>query len=134
MDGGKTPVGEQQGTVVKKDLCPLAFTVNIIGSKWALPTIWLLSNNKTMRFNALRRCLDGITNFMLTQTLKTLEQYDIVTRIQYNEIPPRVEYSLSENGETLLPILAAAADWGRGQQERYRTMHPEESESALSAE
>ena len=109
----------------RQNLCPLAFTMNIIGSKWALPTIWLLANRKTMRFNALRRCMDGITSVMLTQTLKTLEQYDIVKRIQYNEIPPRVEYSLSENGETLLPILAEVAEWGRKQQERYESLHPD---------
>ena len=98
--------------------CPLAFTLNIIGSKWALPTIWLLNRNGTMRFNELKRGMEGITNIMLTQTLKTLEQYDIIIRKQYNEVPLRVEYSISENGKTLLPLLEDAAQWGREQQEK----------------
>ena len=106
--------------------CPLSFTINIIGSKWALPIIWLLNNNGTMRFNELKRCLGDITNFMLTQTLKTLEKYDIIERIQYNEIPPRVEYFISENGKTLLPILADVAEWGRLQQKRRAELYPEE--------
>ncbi len=110
-------MGEENRVDLGKN-CPLAFTLNIIGSKWALPTIWLLNRNGTMRFNELKRRMDGITNIMLTQTLKTLEEYDIIVRKQYNEIPPRVEYSISENGKTLLPLLEEAAEWGRVQQRK----------------
>lgn len=106
--------------------CPLSYTMNIIGSKWALPTIWLLNHYGVMRFNELKRHLGDVTSFMLTQTLKTLEKYDVIIRTQYNEIPPRVEYSISENGKTLLPLLASAAEWGKVQQQRHAELYPDE--------
>ncbi len=59
------------------------------------PIIWLLYKNGTMRYNELRRCIDGITNMMLTQSLKELESYDIIKREQFMEVPSRVEYSLT---------------------------------------
>jgi DNA-binding HxlR family transcriptional regulator len=65
-----------------------------------------------MRYNELRRDIQGITSMMLTQSLKELEAYGIVERKQYAEIPPRVEYSLTDNGENLIPALKALADWG----------------------
>lgn len=58
--------------------CPLTFALNVISGKWRLPIIWLLFKNGTMRYNELRRCIDGITNMMLTQSLKELEAYDII--------------------------------------------------------
>ncbi len=94
------------------DNCPLTFALNIIGKKWRLPIIWALSKNEFMRYNELKRVIDGITNMMLTQTLKELELHDIIKRKQFNEIPPRVEYSLTDNGEDLIPALKALANWG----------------------
>jgi len=79
------------------DNCPLTFALNLIGGKWRLPIIWALSKNRTLRYNELKRSIDGITNMMLTQSLKELEAYGIINRKQYPEIPPRVEYSLTEN-------------------------------------
>lgn len=94
------------------DNCPLTFALNLIGGKWRLPIIWALSKNGTMRYNELKRHIEGITNMMLTQSLKDLELYGIVERKQFMEIPPRVEYSLTENGENLIPALKALASWG----------------------
>lgn len=94
------------------DSCPLTFALNLIGGKWRLPIIWALHKNGCMRYNQLKRDIQGITNMMLTQSLKELESCDIVQRKQYLEIPPRVEYSLTENGEALIPALKALADWG----------------------
>ncbi len=94
------------------DKCPLTYTMNIIGGKWRLPIIWALSKNNELRYNELRRNIHGITNMMLTQTLKELEGYDIIKREQFNEIPPRVEYSLTKNGEDLIVALKGLADWG----------------------
>lgn len=94
------------------DNCPLTFALNLIGGKWRLPIIWALSKNGTMRYNELKRSIDGITNMMLTQSLKELESYGIINRKQYVEIPPRVEYSLTEHGEDLIPALKALAHWG----------------------
>lgn len=94
------------------DSCPLTFALNLIGGKWRLPIIWALSKNGTMRYNELKRSIDGITNMMLTQSLKELELHGIINRKQFMEIPPRVEYSLTDNGKNLIPVLKALADWG----------------------
>jgi len=94
------------------DSCPLTFALNIISGKWRLPIIWALSKNKIMRYNELKKGINGISNMMLTQTLKELELYDIIKRKQFVEIPPRVEYSLTNNGEDLIPALKELANWG----------------------
>lgn len=94
------------------DNCPLTFALNLIGGKWRLPIIWALNKNGTMRYNELKRVIYGITNMMLTQSLKELETDGIINRKQYMEIPPRVEYSLTDSGEKLIPALKALADWG----------------------
>ena len=94
------------------DNCPLTYTLNLIGGKWRLPIIWALHKNDTMRYNELKRNIGGITNMMLTQSLKELEVDGIINRKQYMEIPPKVEYSLTENGEDLIPALKALAAWG----------------------
>jgi DNA-binding HxlR family transcriptional regulator len=95
------------------DGCPLTFALNLIGGKWRLPIIWALNKNRTMRYNELKRSIDGITNMMLTQSLKELELYGIIRREQFPEVPPRVEYSLTEHGEELMAALKALAGWGK---------------------
>lgn len=95
------------------DDCPLTHALNLIGGKWRLPIIWALYKNGKMRYNELKRNIEGITNMVLTQSLKELELYGIVTRRQFMEVPPRVEYSLTESGEALIPALKALADWGK---------------------
>jgi DNA-binding HxlR family transcriptional regulator len=94
------------------DSCPLTFALNLIGGKWRLPIIWALNKNGTMRYNELKKSIDGITNMMLTQSLKELEAYGIINRKQFMEVPPRVEYSLTDNGENLIPALKSLANWG----------------------
>lgn len=96
----------------KLNNCSLTFALNIIGGKWRLPIIWLLHKNGAMRYNELKRSIDGITNMMLTQSLKELESYGIINREQFLEVPPRVEYSLTENGEELILALKGLAKWG----------------------
>lgn len=100
----------------KLDNCPLTYALNLIGGKWRLPIIWALSKNGTMRYNELKNRIDGITNMMLTQSLKELEQYGIISRKQFMEVPPRVEYSLTAYGENLIPALKALANWGKKMQ------------------
>ncbi len=95
------------------DNCPLTFALNLIGGKWRLPIIWALHKNGTMRYNELKSHIHGITSMMLTQSLKELESDGIVNRKQYMEVPPRVEYSLTDNGEELVPALKALANWGK---------------------
>lgn len=91
--------------------CPVATTVEIIGSKWKLLIIRNL-RERPWRFNELKRDLEGISQKVLTDSLRSLEQDGIITRTVYPEVPPRVEYALSELGESMRPILDAMADWG----------------------
>lgn len=91
--------------------CPVATTVSLIGSKWKLLIIRNLLT-RPWRFNELKKDLDGISQKVLTDSLRSMEEDGIVTRTVYAEVPPHVEYALSELGETLRPILDAMMDWG----------------------
>lgn len=91
--------------------CPVATTVELIGSKWKLLILNYLLN-KTMRYNELKREIDGISQKVLTSTLKSMVEDGIVIRTSYPEVPPRVEYSLSEIGESMRPVIDVMADWG----------------------
>ena len=93
-------------------VCPIRYSLNIVGGKWKLAIICALADQSPTRYGEIRRKVSGITNMMLSQSLKELETYGIVCRKQYNEIPPRVEYTLSEKGASLLPALHHLAHWG----------------------
>lgn len=91
--------------------CPVATTVQLIGSKWKL----LILRNLFMRpwrFNELRKDLEGISQKVLTDSLRALEEDGIITRTIYPEVPPRVEYALSPLGQSMKPILDAMEEWG----------------------
>lgn len=104
---------------MKPEDCPVRATVGVIGGKWK-PLILFYLKHRTVRFNELRRMIPDATHKMLTQQLRELERDDIITRKVYPEIPPKVEYSLSGEGQTLRPVLAAMAAWGQ----KYRQRHP----------
>lgn len=91
--------------------CPVATTVQLIGSKWKLLIIRNLLV-RPWRFNELRKDLAGISQKVLTDSLRSMEQDGIVIRRVYPEVPPRVEYSLSELGESMRPIIQALEQWG----------------------
>lgn len=91
--------------------CPVATTVQLIGSKWKLLIIRNLLA-RPWRFNELKRDLDGISQKVLTDSLRSMEDDGIITRTVYPEVPPRVEYALSELGESMRPILDAMEQWG----------------------
>lgn len=91
--------------------CPVATTVSIIGSKWKLLIIRNLLS-RPWRFNELKKDLDGISQKVLTDSLRTMEEDGIIIRTVYPKVPPRVEYALSELGETMRPILDAMMQWG----------------------
>ncbi|HIS49870.1 MAG TPA: helix-turn-helix transcriptional regulator [Candidatus Gallacutalibacter pullistercoris] len=91
--------------------CPVATTVQLIGNKWKLLIIRNLLN-RPWRFNELKKDLDGISQKVLTDSLRSMEEDGIITRTVYPEVPPRVEYALSELGETMRPILASMEQWG----------------------
>ena len=91
--------------------CPVATTVQLIGSKWKL----LILRNllaRPWRFNELRKSLDGISQKVLTDSLRSMEEDGIITRTVYPEIPPRVEYALSGMGESMSPIITAMESFG----------------------
>ncbi len=92
--------------------CPVEAGLNILSGKWKLKILWLLSSG-TLRFNELQRLLGSITTKTLTQQLRELEEQEIITRKVFPEVPPKVEYSLSEIGATLKPILSQLCDWGK---------------------
>ena len=92
--------------------CPVEVGLNILSGKWKLKILWHLSSG-TIRFNELQRLLGNITTKTLTQQLRELEKQGIIVRKVFPEIPPKVEYSLSELGVTLKPILAQLCDWGK---------------------
>lgn len=100
--------------------CPVAATVQLIGSKWKL----LIMRNllkRPWRFNELRRDLDGISQKVLTDSLRSMEEDGIITRTVYPEVPPRVEYALSDLGESMRPIIQAMEQWGT----EYKKNHVE---------
>lgn len=97
---------------IENDFCPVAYALKVIEGKWKLPILWVLSQNGTLRYTELKKSVVGITNMMLTSSLKELEQSGLVNRVQYNEIPPHVDYSLAEAGKKLLPVLDELANWG----------------------
>ena len=91
--------------------CPLEYALEILGGKWKLKIIWTIYEAKVIRFNQLKREVSGITDLMLAKILKLLAENNIVQRTQFNEIPPRVEYSLTENGLQLVESLSNIRQW-----------------------
>ena len=87
-------------------------TIDVIGGKWKPRILWILSQG-TYRFSELQRALPTITQTMLTKQLRELEEDKIVLRKVYAQVPPRVEYSLSEVGQTVLPLIHALRQWGK---------------------
>ena len=91
--------------------CPVATTVQLIGSKWKLLILRNLMA-RPWRFNELKKSIDGISQKVLTDALRALEADGIIIRTIFPEVPPRVEYSLSETGESLRPVLKSMENWG----------------------
>ncbi|HEX9657341.1 MAG TPA: helix-turn-helix domain-containing protein [Bacteroidota bacterium] len=102
----------------KKYHCAVAVTMEMIGGKWKAVVLWYL-RKKTKRFAELRRHIPDITEKMLTKQLRELERDGIVRRKVYAEVPPRVEYTLTEYGRTLLPLIEAIGEWGRARTKKF---------------
>ncbi len=93
---------------------PILHALNIVGGKWRLPILRYLSDGG-LRYNQLKRKLNGITNIMLTRSLRDLEEYGLVIRIQYSVIPPHVVYFLTDHTKNLIPAMMAIEEWGKEQ-------------------
>jgi DNA-binding HxlR family transcriptional regulator len=92
--------------------CPVTHCMNIIGGKWKPIVIYLITMGKN-RFSLLQKAIPDISKQMLVNQLREMEEDNLIERIIYAEIPPRVEYKLSEYGKTVLPIIGVMADWGK---------------------
>ena len=101
----------------KKYNNPVELSINIIGGKWKMPIIWRLKDGEK-RYGEIRRSLPKITHKMLTQQLRELEQDEIINRKVYQEIPPKVEYSLTLLGKSIIPVIDLLREWG----EQYRNV------------
>ena len=103
------------------DTCPMRRTLELLSGKWRTHIIYELCRHESCRFGELKKAVPRITNTMLSSTLKDLEEIGIIHREQFNEIPPHVEYSLTEKGRALLPVFTELAKWG----EAYLADQPE---------
>ena len=91
---------------------PFGYTLSLISGKWKMVILYLLAEHKVIRYNELQRKIGSITYKMLSSQLKELESSNLINRKEYPEIPPKVEYSLSKRGKSLIPILDAMCSWG----------------------
>ncbi|PWV46462.1 helix-turn-helix domain-containing protein [Chitinophaga sp. S165] len=99
------------------DSCGMGRALNVIGGRWK-PAILYKLNNSTMRYSELKKSITGISERMLVAQLRELEEDQVIERIVYPEIPPRVEYRMTELGKTMGPMLEAMSDWGDIHRER----------------
>lgn len=96
----------------KNSECTLLGILNVIGAKWRVPILWHLAE-EPLRYNELKRRLNGVTNIMLTRSLREMEEADLIVRKEYETVPPHVEYSLTERAKELIPALSAMNDLGK---------------------
>ena len=109
--------------------CPLNYAMSLVGGKWKMQIICALNNQGKLRYNELRRKLDGISNTVLASSLKELEEAGLVERTEYLEVPVRVEYCSTEKADRLMPVLEAFSQWGE-----EMMLPPKAEEAAAAAE
>ena len=102
---------EQLNSII--EICPVRNVVARFGNKWALLVILVLSENEPIRYNGLGRKIPDISSRVLSNTLRTLEADGLVLRTVYQEVPPRVEYSLTDTGRSLVPIILQLTEWAQ---------------------
>jgi DNA-binding HxlR family transcriptional regulator len=103
--------------------CTFEITIDLIGGKWKPLIIWHLGKDGTHRFNELKKQLPQVTQKMLTQQLRELEADNLINRKVYPQVPPKVEYSLTDLGQSLMPILSMMCSWG---DDYYKQSHKKE--------
>lgn len=97
---------------LEKDIrCPLEYGLDVFGGKWKSRIICVIAKKKLLRYNEIRKEMTNITDAVLSKALKELIESNIIIRKQYDEIPPKVEYSLSEKGKSVIPILLSICEW-----------------------
>lgn len=118
---------EEKNTII--EICPVRNVIARFGNKWALLVILILSENKVLRFSELKKMIPDVSSRMLSSTLRTLEADGLVSRKVYPEVPPKVEYSLTETGLSLVPFIVQLTEW---EQKHMKSIvkHREEFEAA----
>lgn len=111
------------GTLLNPQLCRVDDALQILVGKWKPIILLHLLEEDTLRFSELKRLIPGITQKMLTNQLRDLEEEDIIERVVYPVVPPKVEYSITEYGRTLHPILDAMHAWGTNHLQRKEAKH-----------
>ncbi|KMY48277.1 winged helix-turn-helix transcriptional regulator [Peribacillus loiseleuriae] len=109
--------------------CEKELTLSVIGGKWKMLILWHLGKEGTKRFGELKALMPGITQRMLVNQLRELEDHLIIHREVYPVVPPKVEYSLTEHGRSLMPILDSMYEWGKYYIENVLETETEENES-----
>ncbi|MFF0826344.1 winged helix-turn-helix transcriptional regulator [Brevibacillus sp. NPDC003359] len=99
-------------TQKQSSLTPFDYTLTIIGGKWKMKIMYQLACQKVIRYGELKRCIPEITHKVLSTQLKELEENSVIMRKEYRQTPPKVEYSLTPKGKTLMPILEEMCKWG----------------------
>jgi DNA-binding HxlR family transcriptional regulator len=122
--------GKQMGHLCDKTFnCEKELTLSIIGGKWKMLIMWHLGKEGTKRFGELKSLIPGITQRMLVSQLRELEEDLIIHREVYPVVPPKVEYSLTERGESLMPILDSMYEWGKNYMETVLNNPAEKTKS-----
>ena len=101
-----------KNTVTLQDACPISPVVDVLFSRWTTPILWSLNEFGRQRFGELEKRIVAITAKVLTQRLRQLERDGLITRTYYAEVPPRVEYEISELGLSLVNVFSTLAGWG----------------------
>lgn len=97
---------------VDEGKCSISYTLSVVGGRWKWLILYKLFQNEVLRYGEIKRNMPSITHKMLSQQLKELESTNLISRKEYPQIPPKVEYSLTKKGETLIPILTLMSEWG----------------------
>lgn len=118
---------EEKNTII--EICPVRNVIARFGNKWALLVILILSENKVLRFSELKKMIPDVSSQMLSSTLRTLEADGLVSRKVYPEVPPKVEYSLTETGLSLVPFIVQLTEWAQKHMKSI-VKHREEFEAA----
>ncbi|MDQ0718800.1 MULTISPECIES: helix-turn-helix domain-containing protein [unclassified Paenibacillus] len=112
--------------------CKFGTALDILTGKWKSLILLRLLSNGTMRFRDLQKAIPDISKKMLTQQLKELEYHDIVHREVYAQIPPKVEYSITEYGQLMKPVLQTMSDWGAGHMQHMEKLYGKENEKGAN--
>lgn len=121
---------EETGSII--EMCPVRNVIARFGNKWALLTLLIIGEQKVVRFNELNRLIPDVSSRVLSSTLRTLEADGLVDRKVYAEVPPKVEYRLTEVGESLLPLIQQLTEWAQTNMKRVMIHRKEYEEPGPS--